>query len=210
MTRLHRALFKEWTRQRAVVLSVVCLLAGIGGGWGIRAGQGHAGTGASNAVSAPAALPASNPAARLSQMADAQAAPLLEKLSTDANNPELLANIGNVYYDAQQYASAVSYYQRALEAKPADANVRTDMGTAYWFLGDADTAIAQFDKALAIAPANPNTLFNRGLVKWQGKHDGAGALADWERLLKTNPDYQAKESVLEKMKEVKKDLAATK
>jgi tetratricopeptide (TPR) repeat protein len=141
-------------------------------------------------------------------MADAQAAPLLDRLKAEPKNPELLAAIGNLYYDAQQYSAAVDYYQRSLEIKPADADVRTDMGTAYWFMGNADSAIAQFDRALTYAPSNPNTLFNRGLVKWRGKKDGAGALADWNKLLTVNPGYAQRDAV-EKMIAEAKNAAVT-
>jgi hypothetical protein len=40
-------------------------------------------------------------------MADTQAAPLLEKLKADPANPGLLESIGNVYYDAQQFPTAI-------------------------------------------------------------------------------------------------------
>ncbi len=88
--------------------------------------------------------------------------------------------------------------------KPADGAVRTDMATAYWFMGQADLAIAEFDKALTFVPDNPNTLFNRGLVKWKGKKDAAGALADWERLLATDPAYDQKDKVRQMIAEAKK------
>jgi tetratricopeptide (TPR) repeat protein len=136
-------------------------------------------------------------------MADAQAAPQLEQLKADPNNTALLTGIGNLYYDAQQYQSAIDYYQRTLKVKPADAAVRTDMATAYWYLGNADTALSEFDKALTYQPNNPNTLFNRGMVRWQGKMDSAGALADWQKLLATDPSYDAKDKVLQMMAEVK-------
>jgi cytochrome c-type biogenesis protein CcmH/NrfG len=141
-------------------------------------------------------------------MADAQAAPLLDKLKAEPKNPELLAGIGNIYYDAQQYPIAVDYYGRALKARPSDASVRTDMATAYWYMGNADTAIAEFNKALSYEPNNPNTLFNLGLVKWKGKSDVAGAVADWEKLLKTNPNYQDRDKVQQMMTEAKKQAAA--
>jgi len=141
-------------------------------------------------------------------MADAQAAPLLGKLKSDPKNPELLINIGNLYYDAQQYSIAVDYYGRALQARPSDAAVRTDMATAYWYMGNTDTAIAEFNKALTYAPNNANTLFNLGLVKWKGKMDGAGALADWQKLLATSPNYEEKGKVEQMIAEVKKHTAA--
>jgi tetratricopeptide (TPR) repeat protein len=87
--------------------------------------------------------------------------------------------------------------------KPDDASVRTDMATGYWYLGDADRAIEEFNRALSYSPNNPNTLFNLGLVKWQGKKDAAGALADWQQLLADNPNYQAKDQVNQMIAQVK-------
>jgi tetratricopeptide (TPR) repeat protein len=201
--------------KQAILLAVVCLIAGIGGGWGIRAAQGRATSGSAKAGDAqpPAAIgagasPQTPSPARLKEMADAQAEPLVEKLAADPNNPELLTSIGNLYYDAQLYPTAVDYYLRALQGRPSDAAVRTDMATAYWFMGNADKAIAEFNKALNYAPKNPNTLFNLGLVKWQAKKDAAGAIADWEKLLATDPHYEARDKVEQMMAEAKKYAAA--
>lgn len=210
MTNTSRTPIEQWTKKQATILALICLTAGIAGGWTLRASQSPALPGYSDAsVSpAPAAMGASPVSAapspaRLKEMADAQAAPSLEKLKSDPGNPDVLASVGNVYYDARQYPVAIDYYGRVLKAKPSDAAVRTDMATAYWYLGDADTAIAEFNKALAYAPNNPNTLFNLGLVKWQGKKDAAGALADWEKLLKSNPSYEGRDKVEQMIAEVK-------
>jgi tetratricopeptide (TPR) repeat protein len=81
------------------------------------------------------------------------------------------------------------------------------MATAYWYMGNVDQAIAEFNKALTYAPTNPNTLFNLGLVKWQAKHDSAGAIADWQKLLDANPNYEQKAKVLQMLSEVKKQNA---
>jgi cytochrome c-type biogenesis protein CcmH/NrfG len=206
----NQASDREWTKGRAMIVMVLCLGAGIAGGWMIRGLRKPAASGSVAAASVPAPTvndkgagsPMPAPA-RLEEIADAQAAPLLNKLKSNPNDPELLANIGNLYYDAQQYPNAIQFYRRALEVKPAEAAVRTDMGTAYWYMGNADLAIAEFDKALTFAPDNPNTLFNRGLVRWKGKRDGAGAIADWNQLLAANPNYEGKEQVEKMMAEVR-------
>jgi tetratricopeptide (TPR) repeat protein len=199
-----------WTGVQAYTFAVVCLLLGMAGGWLIRGSQSPAPR--ASVETASASVPSMgggtmnaqpNPE-QMKKMAETQAAPLIEKLKSDPNNPELLASIGNYYYDAQQYQTAVDYYGRSLQAKPADASVRTDMATAYWYMGNADTAIAEFNKALTYEPNKPNTLFNRGLVKWQGKMDAAGAVADWEKLLATNPNYEGKDKVQQMLAEVKK------
>lgn len=199
-----------WTGVQAYTLAVVCLLLGMAGGWLIRGSQAPAAVAPVESASASApgamggAVNAQPTPEQLKKMADTQAAPLIEKLKSDPNNPELLASIGNYYYDAQQYPIAVDYYQRSLKAKPSDASVRTDMGTAEWYMGNADGAIAEFDKALTYEPTKPNTLFNRGLVKWQGKMDIKGAVADWEKLLATNPNYEGKDRVEQLIAEAKK------
>ena len=212
MTDTKGTLIKQWTRKQAILLSVACLAVGIAGGWLIRGSQTPAVNRSAQAanLSAPAVAGPASPVpipARLKEMADAQAAPLLAKLNSDPNNPAFLTGIGNIYYDAQQYPIAVGYYGRSLKARPADASVRTDMATAYWYMGNADSAIAEFNKALTYAPNNPNTLFNLGLVKWKGKNDSASALADWQKLLAANPNYEQKDKVEQMMAEAKKDAA---
>lgn len=201
----------NWTSVQAYTLAVVCLLLGMAGGWLIRGSQSPAAAVAEStgpSASAPTgmggAMNAQPTPEQLKKMADTQAAPLVEKLKSDPNNPDLLASIGNFYYDAQQYPIAVDYYGRALKVKPADAGVRTDMATAYWYMGNADSAIAEFNKALTYEPNKANTLFNLGLVKWQGKMDINGAVADWEKLLATNPNYEGKDKVEQMIAEAKK------
>lgn len=216
MTSFNRMFTGQWTRERAAFLAVVCLMAGIAGGWLI-GGLRHpveARTTKTAVVAAPAVASnqpgtqAPNPA-QMKEMADAQAAPLVDQLKSKPNNFELLTSIGNLYYDSQQYSPAVDYYGRALKVKPSEPAVRTDMATAYWYMGNTDTAISEFNKALTYAPDNPNTLFNRGLVKWQGKRDAAGAAADWEKLLATVPNYPEKDKVEQMLNEVRAQQATT-
>jgi len=203
MTGTSRTPFRQWTRVRATMLAVACLLAGIASGWAIRGL--HRQTAVNSANSSPAPAP-HNPA-QLKAAADAQAAPLIDELKSNPADPQLLTELGNLYYDAEQYPTAIDFYRRALKAKPSDAAVRTDMATAYWYIGNTDSAIAEFNQALTYAPDNPNTLFNRGLVKWNGKKDAAGALADWNRLLATDPGYDQKEKVRQMIAEVEKHQA---
>lgn len=204
---------RQWTSKQALILVTLCLMVGITGGWFMRGALGTAQPSSTQAAVkqlAPATIsaPAQPTPARLKQMADEQAAPIIAKLNADPKNANLLADIGNLYYDAQQYPIAIDYYNRALQSKPSDASVRTDMATAYWYMGNADEAIAQFNKALTYAPNNPNSLFNLGLVKWQGKHDDAGAIADWKKLLATTPDYEQKDKVQQMLSDVEKQTSA--
>jgi tetratricopeptide (TPR) repeat protein len=78
------------------------------------------------------------------------------------------------------------------------------MATAYWYTGNADIAIAEFQKSLSYEPNKANTLFNLGIVEWQGKMDIDKAVAIWQKLLDTNPNYEGKDKVLELMVQAKK------
>ena len=217
MSELKTTTSNTWTNAQAFALAAVSLLLGVSGGWLLRRftvaalpAQVASLSPQSTPVSAPAQpVPANFGAANelpsvqdLKQAADSQAAPLLEQLKADPNNAGLLAKVGNIYYDAKQYPTAITYYEHSLKSQPADTSVRTDLGTAYWYSGDADTAIAHFNKALSYEPTKPDTLFNLGIVKWQGKKDAQGALAAWQKLLDSNPGYQNKDQVLQLMAQV--------
>jgi len=210
MTDTNRTSIEQWTSVQAYVLAVICLLVGIAGGWLVRGSQAPAATSPEAASASAARGTQGNSAsqaptpAQLKQMADTQAAPLIEKLKSDPNNADLLASVGNFYYDAQQFPTAIDYYQSALKVQPSNTGVRTDMATAYWYTGNADTAVSEFQKSLSYEPNKANTLFNLGIVEWQGKMDIDKAVAAWQKLLDTNPNYEAKDKVLELMAQAKR------
>ena len=199
---------EQWTSVQAYALAAVCLVVGIAGGWFVRGSQapGSAAVQSVAAATTAQANPASSQPSpeEMRRMADKQAEPLLARVEKDPKNAELLANLGNIYYDTQQFPVAIDYYQKSLKLKPKDASVRTDMATAYWYVGSADTAISEFNKALADEPNKANALFNLGVVQWQGKLDVQAALATWQKLLETNPNYENKDKLLELMAQVKK------
>lgn len=189
----------SWNSVQAYSVAVLCLLVGIAAGWFIRGSQSPAtATAAASATTqAPAAMgeSAQPTPEQMKKMADTQAAPLVKQIESDPNNADLLAKVGNIYYDTQQYPVAVDYYQRFLKLQPTNTNVRTDLATAYWYMGNVDNAIAEFNKTLSYEPNKANALFNLGVVKWQGKMDVNGAVAAWQKLLDTNPTYENKDKV---------------
>jgi cytochrome c-type biogenesis protein CcmH/NrfG len=106
-----------------------------------------------------------------------------------------LVKLADLYYDGQQYPSAIQYYERAVAIHPENPDVRTDMATAYWYTGNADKALKELETSLKSRPGHPQSLFNLGWIKWQGKADAKGAVEAWEQLLKANPAYPQKEQV---------------
>ena len=199
----------NWTSAQAYGLAIVCLLLGIAVGYLLRRSSPAPVTPAAaqpqSAETMPGAMPQVTPE-QLKHMADKQAEPVLSQLKAKPNDPVLLAQAGNVYYDAQQYKEAIDYYVRSLEGDPNNTNIRTDLGTAYWYVGDADHALTEFDRVLRQEPSKANALFNRGVVRWQGRMDVKGAVSDWEALLKADPNYRDRPKVEQMLAQAKKHL----
>ena len=191
----------QWTSSQAHVLSVICLLLGVAVGYLVRgsapANNALTQVRASSAESLPASMAGGQQpgVGELRQMADTQAQPLLKQLESDPKNSTLLYQIGNLYYDAQQYPEAVKYYENSLQIDPKATDVRTDMATAYHLMGQSDRAIHEYDAVLKIDGKHTNALFNEGMVKWQDKMDLKGAIASWKRLLDAHPDYAQRDRV---------------
>lgn len=197
----------NWTNPQAYGLAIGCLLVGIAVGYLLRKSAAAPVTaGAAQAQPAetmPGAMSQVTPE-QLKLMADKQAEAALNQLKAKPSDPALLVQVANIYYDAQQFKDAIDYYARALQSTPDNTNVRTDMATAYWYLGDADRALTEFDRVLKQEPRKTNALFNRGIVRWQGKMDVKGALADWEALLRTDPNYPERPKVEQMMTQARR------
>lgn len=186
----------NWTSLQAYLMAAFCLFLGVALGYLF---HGSASLGAAQAA-APATqqqdMTAPNPQSGQAEAALAQAvAPFEEAVKKNPNDYDSLVQLGNLYYDAKQYPSAIQDYERALTIHPENADVRTDMGTAYWYAGNVDKALTEMQMSLKYRPGHPQTLFNLGWIRWQGKADPKGAVQAWEELLKDNPNYPQREQV---------------
>jgi len=124
---------------------------------------------------------------QMRQIADRQAAPLVEKLKSNPNDSALLMQLGSIYHSAHQFGEAAAYYGKAVAADPKNTAARTKLAISLYRAGDADAAVTQLNRALQDSPADANALFNLGMIRWQAQQDAAGAVAAWRQLLKSNP-----------------------
>jgi tetratricopeptide (TPR) repeat protein len=135
-------------------------------------------------------------------------APLLMMLEQDAKNADVLTQIGNLYYDHHAYRQAVPYYRRALETRPDDANIRTDLGTALWMSGDPRAALSEYEQVLRKNPNFAPALMNTGIVRLNGLNDAQGAIDAWEKLLATNPQFSERQRVLDLLAQARGSVPA--
>jgi len=187
---------------RVYMMAAICLMVGLGIGYVLRGPQLP--TVATPAVvkAATAASAGANPHAgtgtgqmpsleAMKKLADKQAAPLLEKLKKDPKNSGMLVEVGAIYHGDHQFKEAAVYYDKAVQADPANVAIRTKLAASLFRSGDADGAIGQLNQALRYDPRDSNSLYDLGTIRWQGKQDGKGALAAWRQLLKANPQLSA-------------------
>src|SRR5262249_7146736 len=107
----------------------------------------------------------------------------------DPRNFDALVELGNMQFDQTNYDGAASWYRKALDVRPAEVSVRTDLGTALFYSNRIEESLTELKKALELGPTHPQTLFNLGVVLLDGKKDVKGALEAWDKLVATNPDF---------------------
>jgi tetratricopeptide (TPR) repeat protein len=128
----------------------------------------------------------------------------LEQLSArDPQNADYQTQIGNLYYDLGQYDKAAEFYERSVKLRPNNPNVETDLAVCLHYLGQNDKALETLDKVLAYSPGFPQAMFNKGVILANAKKDVKGAIAIWEELLRSNPDYAQRPEVEQRIRELK-------
>ena len=181
-----------WTPVRIFAVAVIILVIGVFLGYLF---SGSASQTASISMRKSNQTSGTTSQSESQQPFDSSISLLLQRLSSNPNDANLLVMIGDQYYDHRDYERAVDYYRRSLTLRPENVDVRTDMGTAIWYMGNPDGAIREYETSLKLQPNHPQTLFNMGIVKWQGKHDEKAALELWKRLLSVNPTYPDRQKV---------------
>jgi cytochrome c-type biogenesis protein CcmH/NrfG len=116
-----------------------------------------------------------------------QIASLESETRQNPSNTAAWIELGNAYFDTDQFEKSIQAYRKALELKPDNADVWTDMGVMYRKTGRPDEAIKSFDQAIAVDPKHEVSRLNKGIVLFHDLKDPEGAVRAWEGLLEINP-----------------------
>ena len=137
------------------------------------------------AQAAPAQQPAATP--QPAPIDPARVTALQEAAAKNPKDIESRVQLGNIFFDGEQYSQSITWYEQALAINPGDANVSTDLGVAYYYTNQPDRALKQFDHSLSIDPKHVKTLLNVGIVRAFGKQDLAGAGKAWQQVVDLAP-----------------------
>jgi cytochrome c-type biogenesis protein CcmH/NrfG len=156
-------------------------------------------------VAVPGREPTPPPRAAESDRSDMIAA-LEQETRTNPQNAEAWIQLGNEFFDSDQFEKAIQAYHKSLELKPNNADVWTDLGIMYRRSGKPEEAIKKFDKAIGVDPKHEIARLNKGIVLLHDLKDTDGALKAWEELIEINPVAMAPtgRSVDEMVQQLKK------
>ena len=79
-------------------------------------------------------------------------ASLEDETAKNPQNTKAWVQLGNEYFDSDQYEKAIWAYRKSLDLDPNNANVWTDLGVMYRRSGSPQEAIKSFDKAIEVDP----------------------------------------------------------
>jgi tetratricopeptide (TPR) repeat protein len=161
-------------RKATVAQSAVLLLVGglVGFGAGYFAGGGG------RPAAAPAAAAASGD----------RVGELVRSLERDPENPEILIDLGNAYYDREDWEHAIEAYEKARRKAPKNPNLLSDLGAAHRNRGEFDLAVAFFQKARQADPDHWQSLLDWLLVEAYDRRDPRAAQPLYDELKRRYPD----------------------
>jgi tetratricopeptide (TPR) repeat protein len=195
-------------KPESIVFALAGVFLGLVAGW-LMGSQQPARKAAPAASAAPPA--AQEPQARPATLDTAEVARYRAIADRDPSNATPRIQLGNLYFDAEQYTDAIAWYEKALELDPTNADVSTDLGVSYYYTNQPDRALAQFKRSLAIDPKHTKTMLNEGIVLAFGKQDLEGASRAWQRvvdLAPNTPEGQAARRALDSMKAAHPNMSA--
>jgi cytochrome c-type biogenesis protein CcmH/NrfG len=100
-------------------------------------------------------------------------------LEKNPNNVAVLVQLGNTYFDSNQYVKSIAAYEKALALKPGNPDVLTDLGVMYRRNGQPGEAVLRFREAMRVAPTHLQSI-----VLFYDLNDAAGAREALEDFLK--------------------------
>lgn len=170
----------------AIAFGIAGIVFGIIAGWIIGTEQATMRTPAEPRPAA--AAPSTATEQRAAILDEAQVNALKSVAERDRSNPKPRVELANLYFDAERFDEAITWYEEALKLNPNDVNVSTDLGVSYYYTNQPDRAIEQLNRSLKIDPKHSKTLLNLGIVKAFGKQDLQGASDAWRQVIELTPD----------------------
>jgi len=164
---------------QSLVMLLVGALVGFGGGYFAGGGGRPSGAGAGPG--------AGTEGGRIAELTRA--------LDRDPENPEILMDLGNAYYDREDWDRAVAAYEKARRKAPKNPNLLSDLGAAHRNRGEFELAEAFFQKAREANPDHWESLLNWLLLEAYDRRDARAAQALFDEVKRRYPEIPQLEKI---------------
>ena len=101
-----------------------------------------------------------------------------------------IENLAMAAYDAKQYSTAISHYDRVISSAPQEAMYYTRRGTVYEDMGDDNKAKVDFEKALQLNPDDYIAQFRLGML-YQRRKDLNNAVVWLRKSYRNQSSYSS-------------------
>jgi tetratricopeptide (TPR) repeat protein len=119
----------------------------------------------------------------------------VEKLGVNDSDPQILAGLGDQYFESSNYLQAIKIYQKVLELDPNDTDTYNDLGLAYHYTGNSGLAEEVLLKGIDTGPDYQRIWLTLGYVLMStGKNEQARPVL--QRAFDLDPDNEVGQEAL--------------
>ena len=137
---------------------------------------------------------ASAPAAP--QLDTAKVGAAMQKLQADPQDADALKELGDLYFQAGDYATAIQWEEKALAVDPKDVTALLALGAAQFNTGDTKGARENWNAVVAIDPDNAEAHYDLGFLALSVEPvDLAVAKSEWQKVVDIDPNSELAKSV---------------
>ncbi|MEW5702756.1 MAG: tetratricopeptide repeat protein [Candidatus Zixiibacteriota bacterium] len=126
-------------------------------------------------------------------------------LARDSSNFDAWVALGNLYFDSRMAEEAIIHYERALQLRPGDVNVMTDLATMQREAGRPSEAVATLARVVAIDSVHPQSWFNMGVIYAFDLKQPEEAIAAWRKFLALSDSSEHTEAVRREIESLEKN-----
>lgn len=164
-------------------------------------------SGVESTQAAASATPAATPAAQIDQD---RVSSLTRKIAKNPNAVASYIQLGDLYFQAGDYAAAADWMGRAVKLRPGNVTARLALGAAWFNLGRRKDAERHWQRVVATNPNNVEAHYDLGFLYLSATPpDMTRVKAEWGKVVELAPDSDVAKTVAAHLDQLETSPAPT-